>query len=183
MAKFFDEIDESTREFIERQHLFFTATAPRQGRINLSPKGMDTFRVLSKKTVGYLDLTGSGNETAAHIADDGRLTIMFCAFEGKPLILRLYGKGRVVQPPDREFADLAPLFPSQLGTRQIILLEIDSLQKTCGFSVPLYDFAGHRQDLVDWAEQKGEVGLARYRAEKNVTSIDGLPTKLLDSPK
>src|SRR5215470_1811968 len=149
MAKFFDELNDTLREFIARQHLFFHATAPNSGRINLSPKGLDTFRVLGNKRVGYLDLTGSECETAAHIAENGRLTMMFCSFEDKPLILRLYGRGRVVRPRDAEWQDLRPHFPQLPGERQIILLDIESIMTTCGFAVPLFEYKGDRSELLD----------------------------------
>ena len=178
MAKFYPALDDKLKAFIARQHLFFVATAPNDGRINLSPKGLDGLRVLDDKRVAYLDLTGSGNETAAHLLADGRMTLMFCAFEGDPLILRLYGRGRTVRPADSEWATLAPLFPTLPGTRQIILLEIESLQTSCGAGVPLYEYQGERQELVRWAEKKGEQGVRDYQHEKNRVSIDGLPSGL-----
>ena len=178
MAKFYPALDDKLKAFIARQHLFFVATAPNDGRINLSPKGLDGLRVLDDKRVAYLDLTGSGNETAAHLLADGRMTLMFCAFEGDPLILRLYGRGRTVRPADSEWATFAPLFPTLPGTRQIILLEIESLQTSCGAGVPLYEYQGERQELVRWAEKKGEQGVRDYQHEKNRVSIDGLPSGL-----
>lgn len=176
MAKFYPELDPSLRAFIARQHLYFVATAPRSGRINLSPKGIDSFRVLDGNRVAYLDLTGSGNETAAHLLDNGRLTVMFCSFEGEPLILRLYGTGRVVGRRDGEWAELRPLFPSLPGVRQIVTMDVDSVQTSCGGGVPLYAYQGERDALLRWAEKKGEQGLADYRREKNRLSIDGLLT-------
>ena len=180
MAKFFSELDDTLRRFIAEQKIFFTATAPAEGRINLSPKGMDTFRCLDAKRVAYLDLTGSGNETAAHVRADGRLTVMFCSFTEKPLILRLYGRGRVVQPHDAEWPELHERFPRLTGERQIIVLEIESGQTSCGYAVPVYELKEERGRLVEWAEKKGEEGLRDYRREKNRTSIDGLPTGLGD---
>ena len=176
MAKFYTALVEPLVRFIGQQHLFFTATATNSGRINLSPKGLESFRILDEKRVAYLDLTGSGAETAAHLQADGRLTIMFCSFEGEPLILRLYGRGRVILPTDRQWGELAPQFQTIPGERAIVLLEIESLQTSCGFGVPLYRFEGQREDLVRWAEKKGDAGLATYRHEKNHVSIDGLPT-------
>jgi hypothetical protein len=178
MPKFQSALTPELRTFIERQRLFFTATAPLSGeaRINLSPKGMDTFRVLSDAEVAYLDLTGSGNETAAHIHENGRLTIMFCSFEGKPLILRLYGRGEVVLPPDPAWPELIGQFDEIPGQRQIIRLHIDSVQQSCGFGVPLYAFERHRETLKAWGESKGDDGLQKYWREQNQTSIDGLPT-------
>lgn len=178
MAKFYPGITPPLAEFISRQHLFFTASAAPTGRINLSPKGLDSFRILGDKRVAYLDLTGSGAETAAHLKADGRLTILFCGFDQDPLILRLYGHGHVVRPSDAQWAALSAQFPSLAGARQIIVLDVDSVQTSCGFGVPRYRFEGQRDDLVQWAEKKGEAGLAAYRSEKNRISIDGLPTGL-----
>lgn len=178
MANFYTELNTTLREFISEQHLFFTATAAPDGRINLSPKGMDTFRSLDARTVAYLDLTGSGNETAAHLGADGRMTIMFCAFAGKPLILRLYGRGEVIWLDSERGQKLRALFPALAGERQIIVLHIESVQTSCGFAVPLYEFKEERALLVKWAENKGDEALKDYRRAKNRNSIDGLPTGL-----
>ena len=180
MAKFYPDINESLQNFIKEQKIFFTATAPRKGRINLSPKGIDTFRCLDHKTVTYLDLTGSGNETAAHLNEDSRMTIMFCSFSEKPMILRLYGQGRVIRPRDKEWSTFYSYFTPVPGERQIVVLEIDSVQTSCGYGVPLYDFKEERQTLIDWASKKGEQGVHEYWKAKNLKSIDGLPTKLLE---
>lgn len=180
MAKFYPEITASLHSFIQDQKVFFTATAPQKGRINLSPKGIDTFRCLDSKTFAYLDLTGSGNETAAHLNEDNRLTIMFCSFSEKPLILRLYGQGKVIHPRDKEWQMFYPLFNPVPGERQIIVLEVDMVQTSCGTGVPIYEFKEERQAIIDWATHKGEQGLKEYRKEKNLKSIDGLPTKLLE---
>ncbi|HWS55197.1 MAG TPA: pyridoxamine 5'-phosphate oxidase family protein [Pyrinomonadaceae bacterium] len=180
MAKFFSELDDATRDFIREQKIFFTATAPAEGRINLSPKGMDTFRCLDSKRVAYLDLTGSGNETAAHILENGRLTIMFCSFSERPLILRLYGRGRVVRPRDAEWGALHEHFPPAPGERQIIVLDLESAQTSCGFAVPVYELKEERPMLIEWTEKKGEEGIRKYWREKNQTSIDGLPTRLCE---
>ena len=179
MAKFHEKLDEDLQGFIGAQHMFFVASAVSDGRINLSPKGMDTFRCLDDSTVAFLNLTGSGNETAAHLAVNGRLTIMFCGFEKRPLILRLYGNGRAVHRRDAEWDDLFPLFPAEPGARQIIVMAIDSVQTSCGFAVPFYEFQGERPALRRWAENRGEEGLQNYWEEKNQVSIDGLPTGLL----
>lgn len=179
MAKFYEKIDEKIRTFIGEQKLFFTASAAAEGRINLSPKGIDTFRVLDDKTVCYLDLTGSGNETAAHIAENGRITIMMCSFSGAPLILRLYGKGEVIGQKSEKWGKFAGLFEKFAGTRQIIVLHIETLQTSCGFAIPIYEFKEDRTMLIDWAEKKGKEGVEKYWQEKNLTSIDGLPTGLL----
>ena len=179
MARFYDQLTPELTDFIRRQHVFFTASGTAAGRINLSPKGMDTFRVLGPDRVAYLDLTGSGNETAAHVLADGRLTIMFCSFDAKPLVLRLYGRGNVVRPRDPAWADLAGHFELLPGARQIVTMRVESLQTSCGFAVPRYELREERRMLADWAEKKGPDGIATYWAQKNQTSIDGLPTKLL----
>ena len=178
MAKFFSELNSTLRAFIGEQKIFFTATAHAEGRINLSPKGMDTFRCLDAKRVAYLDLTGSGNETAAHLAESGRMTIMFCSFSESPLILRLYGRGRVVREGDAEWDALRAHFPTYPGERQIVVLEMESGQTSCGFAVPVYELKEERQALVEWTLKKGEDGIREYRREKNRVSIDGLPTHL-----
>lgn len=176
---FHEKIGEPLREFIEKQPMFFVASAPREGgRVNLSPKGMDTFRVLSPSEVAYLDLTGSGNETAAHLLENGRVTVMFCSFGAKPLILRLYGRGEVVHPADDRYALLAPLFPEIAGTRQIIVIQVDSVQTSCGYAVPKMELVAERRQLAESAEKKGEAAMAEYRQRKNRVSIDGLPTGL-----
>ncbi len=183
MAKFYPSLTPELRDFIARQHLFFVATAPTAGRINLSPKGMNTFCCLSDTAIAYLDLTGSGNETAAHLAENGRITVMFCSFDADPLILRLYGRGEVIHPRDAAWSELQSHFPSLPGTRQIVRVGLESVQTSCGFGVPLYDFQGDREALVQWAQKKGESGLRHYWESKNQRSIDGLPTYLLtDSP-
>ena len=180
MAKFFDKIDDEIRDFIAEQKMFFTASAPIDGRVNLSPKGINTFCVVDEKTVCYLDLTGSGNETAAHVKENGRLTIMFCSFDGAPLILRLYGRGEVVHQSSEKWNELAKNFEDFVGTRQIIVLNVESLQTSCGFGIPLYEYKEDRTTLLDWARNKGDDGIEKYRREKNRTSIDGLPTGLFD---
>jgi len=180
MAKFLNKIDDKIRNFIGEQRMFFTASAPIDGRINLSPKGIDTFRCLDEKTVCYLDLTGSGNETAAHIAENGRLTVMFCSFSGAPLILRLYGTGEVVHQTSAKWNQLSALFDEYVGTRQIIILHVESLQTSCGFGIPLYEFKEDRKELIEWAKRKGEDGIRTYRRDNNRTSIDGLPTGIYD---
>jgi hypothetical protein len=182
MAKFYPRLDDALRDFIGGQKIFFTATAPADGRINLSPKGMDTFRCLDERTVAYLDLTGSGNEASAHLSQNGRITIMMCSFSEKPLILRLYGRGRVVHPGDAEWDGLRGHFPSPPfpGERQIVVVDLESAQTSCGFAVPVYELKQERQTLVEWTLRKGEDGIRQYRREKNRVSIDGLPTHLKD---
>ena len=181
MGKQYDQISQVHQSFIEKQKLFFVGTAGCDGRVNLSPKGMDTLRVLSPNRVVWLSVTGSGNETAAHVAENARITLMFCAFEGRPLILRLYGNARAVYPRDETWSDLVNLFPDLPGTRQIYDLEVDMVQTSCGMSVPFFDYAGERDDLKVWAERKGEAKLREYRLEKNTESIDGKPTYLLET--
>jgi hypothetical protein len=160
--------------------MYFVATAPlaASGRINLSPKGLDSFRVLDERRVAYLDYTGSGNETSAHLEENGRITLMFCAFEGQPKILRLYGVGRTVLPGAPEWDDLAGRFQLLPGVRQVIVAEIDRVATSCGFGVPRYEYQGQREELPAWGVRKGAEGVARYHREKNVESIDGLPTTL-----
>jgi hypothetical protein len=177
MAKQFSELDDPLREFIARQHIFFVASAPLDGRghVNLSPKGLDSFRVLGPRTVAYLDLTGSGVETIAHVKENGRLTIMFCAFEGPPRILRLQGTGRVIEPSHADFPSLAKNFPTHIGQRSIITMEVERIADSCGYGVPLYHFEKDRDQLDKYSAHKGEAGLSEYRAEKNRVSIDGLP--------
>ena len=177
MAKFYSELTPELERFIAKQQIFFTGSAPSDGtgRVNVSPKGIDSFRCLDSNTVAYLDLTGSGNETAAHMQNNGRLTIMMCSFSGKPLILRLYGRGRIVRPQDPDWTSFFPPFEDIPGQRQIVVLAIDSIQTSCGYGVPKYDFQQHRNELIDWADRKGDDGLERYRQQKNQVSIDGLP--------
>lgn len=180
MAKFFEEINDNHHAFIDKQKMFFTASAPldAKGHVNLSPKGMDSFRILSATRVAYMDINGSGNETSAHMLENGRITIMFCAFEGAPNIMRLYGKGYTVLPGDKEWDELAILFELPLASRQIIVADVHKVQTSCGFGVPYYEYNGERDQAVKWAESKGEQGLEQYQAEKNLVSMDGLPTAM-----
>ena len=180
MAKFYTEIHSSLQEFIKAQKIFFTATAPEQGRINLSPKGIDTFRCIDSHTVAYLDLTGSGNETAAHLIENGRITIMFCSFSEQPMILRLYGQGRVIHPRDQEWQTVSSLFDYLPGKRQIMMIDVESVQTSCGYGVPLYELKEERKMIIDWATKKGEQGIKDYWEAKNLKSIDGLPTQLFE---
>lgn len=178
MATQYDAISDRHRDFIERQQMFFVATAARDGRVNLSPKGLDSFRVLDPRRVVWLNGTGSGNETAAHLLDVNRMTIMFCSFVREPLILRLYGTAREVQPGEPDWPELSGLFPMMRGARQLYDVTVDLVQTSCGYGVPLMEVVGQR-DLMDrWAVKKGEAGLAAYHAEQNLESIDGFPTGL-----
>jgi hypothetical protein len=180
MGTLSDTIQDKHKSFIEKQKMFFVSTAPLSGNghVNLSPKGMDSFRVLSPHRVAYMDIVGSGNETSAHILENSRITFMFCAFEGAPNILRLYGRGYTVLPHDIEWIELSSHFKLQLATRQIIVANIKSVQTSCGYSVPLYEYNGERDHAQKWAENKGRTGLNTYMQEKNRLSIDGLPTAL-----
>lgn len=180
MAKIYPSITNRIQKFIKAQKMFFVATAPKNGRINLSPKGMDTFRVLNENRVAWLSVTGSGNETAAHLLENGRITIMFCAFEGAPNILRLYGTAKGIRPNHSEWNSLIKLFPELPGARQIFVVEIVNAQTSCGMSIPYYDFKGERNQLIDWTNDKGKDGIEKYWEERNQTSIDGLPTGILD---
>lgn len=184
MAKVHPEIDKNLSDWLEAQPIYFNATAPlsADGHINLSPRGLDTFRVLGPREVAYLDLTGSGNETAAHIAENGRVTLMFCSFEGAPKIIRLYGQGHVVMPEDHEWQTLRSLFPGAIkGERQIVRIDVRRIQSSCGFGVPLMAFQGHRDDLPNWIDKKGQDGIRQYQLDKNNKSIDGLPAPGMES--
>jgi hypothetical protein len=183
MARFYPALEARHRDFIATQKLFFTASGTADSRLNLSPKGMDSLRVLSDSRVAYLDLTGSGNETAAHLKHDGRLTMMWCSFDADPLILRLYGHGRTVRRQDAEWGELRRCFPALPGERQIVVLDIEAVQTSCGYAVPRYLYTGGRDTLARWAEKKGAVGLLEYWREKNQVSIDGLPTGLLEDAR
>jgi len=171
------EIDASIRAFIESQLVFFVATAPldASGHVNLSPKGLDSFRVLGPHEVAYLDHVGSGAETIAHARENGRITLMFCAFEGRPKIVRLHGRAEVVEPADPAFAELRALFNAGQQVRSIIRVAVERVSDSCGFGVPLYAPVGTRTQLVDWADRKGPEGLETYQQQKNAQSIDGLP--------
>jgi len=177
MGRVHETLDEGLSAFLRRQHVFFVATAPLagDGLVNLSPKGLDTFDILDGRRVAYLDLTGSGVETIAHLRENGRVVIMFCAFEGSPRIIRLHGRGRVVVPGDPGFDDLAARFTVRPGIRSVIDVEVTRIADSCGYAVPLMAFAGNRTRLDEWAENRGPRNLEKYRADKNATSLDGLP--------
>jgi Pyridoxamine 5'-phosphate oxidase len=177
VGKIYSAIDDSVRQFIEGQPIFFVGSAPLDlaGHINVSPKGLDTFRILGPATVAYLDLTGSGIETVSHLNENGRIVLMFCNFQGPPKILRLYGRGRVIQTDDAEFSSLADHFPAHEGARSVILVEISRIADSCGFGVPLLKYEGQRTQLSAWSHKLGTEGLDAYRREKNQRSIDGIP--------
>ena len=178
MGQQFPAMEAKHQAFIERQQLFFVATAAPQGRVNVSPKGMGSLRVLGANQVAYLDATGSGSETRAHLTttEDQRLTIMFCAFEGEPVILRLYGRGTSLMRGTPEYRDLLPRFEEMPGARQIIRLDVELVQTSCGMAVPLFDFKQHRPNLNAYWTRQGEANLKKYWGLKNTKSIDGLPT-------
>jgi hypothetical protein len=177
MGSLYLEIDEGLRDFIAEQRIFFVASAPSaaDGHVNVSPKGLDSLRVLGPREVAYMDLTGSGIETVAHVRENGRLTLMFCAFQGRPRILRLQGHARVVEPADDDWDRLVAFFPPYASSRSIVVLNVERLADSCGYGVPLFEYAGERTQLVDWADRKGSAALAEYRSKKNQRSIDGLP--------
>jgi hypothetical protein len=177
VSKPVESIDPELAEWIARQRVFFVATCPLspEGHVNLSPKGGDCFRVLGPREVAYQDYTGSGAETAAHLRENGRIVIMFCAFEGAPRILRLHGRGAILAQGDSGFADLILRFPANPGTRSIVRVALDRVSTSCGFGVPSFEFDSDREALERWALGKGPEGLAEYRSKKNRSSIDGLP--------
>jgi len=178
MARMFDAIEDQHRRFIEAQHIFFVATAAETERVNVSPKGMDSLRVLGPDRIVWLNLTGSGNETAGHLARVNRITLMWCGFERQAMIMRAFGTARTLHPRDAGWGELAALFPAHPGARQIFDVAVTGLQTSCGYGVPFMDYAGERPTLAEWAERNGEDGLRAYRIEKNRTTIDGLPTGL-----
>ncbi|RYX83034.1 GNAT family N-acetyltransferase [bacterium] len=178
MGKFHPVISPKLRSFIETQQMFFTASSSMGGRVNVSPKGIDSLRVLDECTVAYLDLTGSGNETAAHLRTDGRLTLMFCAFEGEPCILRLFGEGEIVALDSERGRELRAHFPPTPGERHFVVQHVSSVLTSCGYAVPLYDFREQRDMLLTWADKQGPEQMQIYRRLKNSVSIDGFPTGL-----
>lgn len=177
MSKQLPEINPALSEWISQQRIFFTGTAPlsADGHVNVSPKGGDSFRVLGPLEAAYLDYTGSGAETAAHVRENGRIVIMFCAFEGAPKIVRLHGRATVITSADARYAALASHFPPNPGARAIVHIAITRVSDSCGYSVPNFTYTADREVLDRWAEKKGAAGLASYRAEKNRRSVDGLP--------
>jgi hypothetical protein len=176
MGRTYDAIDDALAGFLRAQHVFFVATAPeRDGHVNVSPKGLDTFAVTGPTSVAYLDLTGSGVETIAHLHENGRITLLFCAFEGPPRIVRLYGRGRAILAGEPGYEALASRFPAYLGARSVIEVTLERIADSCGYAVPRYRYEGERSQLIEWADRKGEDGVVAYRAERNATSLDGLP--------
>ncbi|MFI5060092.1 MAG: pyridoxamine 5'-phosphate oxidase family protein [Actinomycetales bacterium] len=180
MATQYEQITDRLADFIREQQLFFVATAARDGRVNVSPKGLDSLRVLGPNRVVWLNGTGSGNETAAHLLDSPRMTLMFCSLARKPLILRLYGTARAIHEGEAGWSELIELFPPMRGARNLFDVHVDLAQTSCGYGVPLFDYQGQRTLMDSWAENKGEAGLNAYREQKNRFSIDGYPTGLPD---
>ena len=179
MGKKLPEITNELQNFINKQKIFFVGTAATEGNVNVSPKGMDSFRIINKNKIVWLNLTGSGNETAAHLLQNSRMTIMFSAFEGKPLILRLYGTAKIYHQRDKEYYSFIDLFPSTPGARQIIEMDVNLVQSSCGFAVPLLDYKEDRSILKDWAQKKGDNKIKEYWKEKNTKSIDGFDTEII----
>jgi len=180
MGQRYPDIPDKLKLFIEQQKIFFVGTATTEGRINISPKGMDTFRVIDANRVAWLNLTGSGNETSAHVQESPRMTLMFAAFEGKPMILRLYGNARVVHHNDHDWDDLYALFTPMPGARQIFDVAIDLVQTSCGMAVPGFDYAGDREQLTNWARRKGNAGVRQYWEDNNQISLDGKATGIME---
>ncbi len=178
MSKRYEQLKDKQIEFIKAQKMFFVGTATKDSRVNISPKGMDSMRVINNKRVAWLNVTGSGNETSAHVQQNSRMTMMFCALTGPPLILRLYGKAKVVNQKDAEWEKLFSLFTPLPGTRQIFDLSIEMVQTSCGMGVPYYEYSGDRDLLNDWASKRGEDGIKQYWLEKNQLSIDEIPTNI-----
>ncbi|MGH1471069.1 MAG: pyridoxamine 5'-phosphate oxidase family protein [Cellvibrionaceae bacterium] len=180
MAEKFDALNEKHIQFIKNQHLFFIGSAAAEGFVNVSPKGMDSFRIVDSTTVAWLNLTGSGNETAAHMLENNRMTIMFCSFDKQPLILRLYGYAKVSHPRDPEWKALYSLFPEHVGARQIFEVDIELVLTSCGYAVPNYEYKGERQTLTNWSEKKGKEGIADYWEEKNQKSLNDKETGIFN---
>ena len=176
MAEQFDALEVKHRAFIEAQHLYFVGTAGVEGYINVSPKGMDSFRIIDESSVAWLNLTGSGNETAAHVLENGRMTVMFCSFDKQPLIMRLYGQAQAFHPRDQRWGELIELFPANTGARQVLVLDVEMVQTSCGYAVPYYEFKGERPTLSKWADNHGESGVKDYWAEKNTKSLNDKDT-------
>lgn len=176
MAKQFEQLNDDHTRFIREQKIFFVGSAGVEGNVNISPKGMDSFRVLAPDKVLWLNLTGSGNETAAHVLENKRMTIMFCSFDRQPLILRLYGSAKAIHPRDREWDTLYRHFGDNVGARQIFEMDVKLVQTSCGFAVPVYEFVAERQTLSSWAEKQGRAGIEEYWQSKNRVSIDNKDT-------
>jgi hypothetical protein len=181
MGKQYDAISETLQDFIKSQKIYFVATAAKDGRVNVSPKGLDSLRIIDQNKVVWLNLTGSGNETAAHLLDTNRMTLMFCDMVEHPMILRLYGNAKTIHPRDSSWEQYAQMFDNYVSARQIFVMDVDLVQTSCGFGVPLFEYQGDRDTLVKWANSKGEKGIEEYWLEKNQKSIDGKETGILAS--
>ena len=181
MSEQFPRLDDRLSQFIEAQKIFFVGSAAADGRVNVSPKGQDSLRILSPTEILWMNLTGSGNETAAHLLESDRITLMWCAFEGPPMILRAYGTAAVFHPRDARFEEFSRQLPATVGTRQYLLVTIDLVQTSCGYAVPFMDYVEDRTVLSKWAEKRGPTGISDYWQEKNQTSLDGRPTGVLEN--
>ncbi len=181
MAKQFDRIEDDHRSFIEAQHIFFVGSAADSGHVNISPKGMDSLRILGANRIVWRNLTGSGNETAGHLLQHNRMTLMWCGFETRPLILRAYGTAQTLHVHDTGFAELNALFPVNAGARQIYDMKVQIMQTSCGYAVPYFDYVGERDALQKWTADKGVQGVREYWRDRNQNTIDGLPTGILDN--
>ncbi len=180
MAEQFASLSKELTDWIHAQHVYFVATAAKDGRVNVSPKGQDSLRVTGPNQLCWLNLTGSGNETAAHLLDSNRITLMWCAFDGLPRILRIYGTAQTVHERDDQWAHCSAIIPAPTGARQYYLVDIDLVQTSCGYAVPFMDFVEDRKVLSQWADKRGQAGVRDYWQEKNQYSIDGLPTQIID---
>jgi len=180
MGQKYEALSDRLIRFICEQHLFFVGTATEDSRVNISPKGMDSLRVMNDRRIIWLNVTGSGNETAAHVQQNPRMTLMFAAFTGKPMILRVYGTARVIHHNDPDWQSLYSLFDPLPGARQVFDLDIELVQTSCGMAVPLFDFAGDREQLNNWAEKKGDVGIREYWRRTNQQTIDGIETDIVE---
>ncbi|MES2823040.1 MAG: pyridoxamine 5'-phosphate oxidase family protein [Pseudomonadota bacterium] len=180
MGQQYQELNQSHIDFIKEQKIYFVGTATAESKVNISPKGQDSFRIISPTRVAWLNVTGSGNESSAQVQIDPKMTIMFAAFEGNPIILRIYGKAKVIHKNDKNWDELSSLFPALPGTRQIFDVEIELVQKSCGMSVPFFNYVSERDQLNAWAIKKGEAGIKEYWIEKNQKSIDNLPTYIVE---
>lgn len=180
MAQQFPELSDRLIHFINEQHIFFVGTATESSRVNISPKGMDSLRIINSNRLIWLNVTGSGNETAGHVQINPRMTIMFSAFTGPPMILRLYGSARVIHKQDTEWLQLYPLFDPLPGARQIFVLDIELVQTSCGMAVPYYQYTGEREQLNNWAVKRGDSGIESYWREKNTVTIDDIATGIVD---
>jgi hypothetical protein len=179
VAERFTQLDDKLKAFIREQHMYFVGTAGAEGFVNVSPKGMDSFRILDDTTVAWLNLTGSGNETAAHVLENSRMTVMFCSFDKQPLIMRLYGQATAVHPRDARWGELSALFPAYTGARQVFVLDLELVQTSCGYAVPYYKLKGERPTLSKWADNRGVQGIKEYWLEKNTKSLNDKDTGIL----